>query len=213
MGEMAESCRAELLARGIAPPYHLLALSLGAMVATAWAAHHPEEIRGGVLINTSLRPFSPFYQRLRPRNYPALLHLAFSGHDEERQEELILRLTSNTGVARNAVLAQWIAYQHECPVTCRNALCQLLAALRYRAPADAPAAPLLLLCGGGDRLVDPRCSQRLAQQLRAPLATHPTAGHDLTLDDSRWVAEQVRDWLAATRGRQGDQSSSQTGHV
>ena len=93
--EMAEYCRSELRARGIPPPYHLLAMSLGAMVAVAWAADHAQEIRGGVLINTSLRPFSPFYRRLRPRNYPALLKLAFLGGDDREWEQSILRLTSN----------------------------------------------------------------------------------------------------------------------
>jgi pimeloyl-ACP methyl ester carboxylesterase len=193
--EMSNFCRSELLARGIPPPYHLLALSLGAMVATAWAADHPEEIRGCVLINTSLRPFSPFHHRLRPCNYSALLRVALGRRDALRQERLILSLTSNAGVAQTDVLAEWIRFQQECPVTYPNALRQLLAAVRYRAPETSPSPPLLLLCSGGDRLVDPRCSQRLAHQWRAPLATHPTAGHDLTLDDNRWAAEHVRDWL------------------
>ena len=55
VAEMAESCRAQLLASGILPPYHVLAMSLGAMVTIAWAARHPAEIRGCVLINTSRR--------------------------------------------------------------------------------------------------------------------------------------------------------------
>ena len=36
-------------------------------------ARHPEETRGCVLINTSLPPFSPFHQRLKPGNYLPLL--------------------------------------------------------------------------------------------------------------------------------------------
>jgi pimeloyl-ACP methyl ester carboxylesterase len=196
--EMADFCRGELLTRAISPPYHLLALSLGAMVATAFATRYPKEVRGSVLINTSLRPFSPFYYRLRPSNYPAMVRLASGARDAERQERFILRLTSNAGVARADVLAEWIAYQHEYPVTTPNALRQLLAAIRYRAPAVYPPIPLLLLCSSQDRLVNPRCSQRLAHQWRVPLALHPTAGHDLTLDDGAWAAERVRDWLAAS---------------
>jgi len=30
-----------------------------------------------------------------------------------------------------------------------------------------------------------------------PIALHPWSGHDLTLDDGPWVAEQVARWLAA----------------
>jgi pimeloyl-ACP methyl ester carboxylesterase len=69
-------------------------MSLGAMVAVAWADRHPDELAGGVLINTSLRPFSPWYQRLRPANYLALLGLLLAG-DAGRRERTILRLTSN----------------------------------------------------------------------------------------------------------------------
>ena len=79
VAEMAESCRAQLLASGIPPPYHVLAMSLGAMVTIAWAARHPEEIRGCVLINTSLRPFSPFHQRLKPGNYLPLIKPLLTG--------------------------------------------------------------------------------------------------------------------------------------
>ena len=39
-------------------PVYLVGMSLGAMVATDWIAHHPAEVAGGVLINASVRPFS-----------------------------------------------------------------------------------------------------------------------------------------------------------
>jgi len=39
------------------------------------------------------------------------------------------------------------------------------------------------------------CSPRaLALQWGATLRVHGTAGHDLSLDDGPWVAEQVRRW-------------------
>ena len=198
---MTDACRRQLLSQNISPPYYLFALSLGAMVAIDWAARHPQELAGCVLLNTSLRPVSPFYQRLRPRNYPALLSLALSGLRQRnfaRQERLLLQLTSCRGAEQAAVLAAWIGYQHDHPVSHGNAWRQLYAAMRYRAPPHAPTMPILILAGGADRLIDPRCSQNLARLWQAPLAVQPTAGHDLTLDAGGWVAEQVRDWLAAT---------------
>ncbi|KAI1691128.1 zinc carboxypeptidase domain-containing protein [Ditylenchus destructor] len=71
--DMMEDCRAELRRRGVPPPYQLLAMSLGAMVASEWAARYPGELSAIVLINTSLRPFSAFFRRLRPSNYWSLL--------------------------------------------------------------------------------------------------------------------------------------------
>ncbi|MEO6921355.1 MAG: alpha/beta hydrolase [Collimonas sp.] len=197
--EMTDYCRRQLLSQDFLPPYNLFALSLGAMVAIDWATRYPEDVAGCVLLNTSLRPVSPFYHRLRPRNYPALLAVGLLGmvsRNTGRQERLLLRLTSSQGTGQSAVLEQWIGYQRDQPVTLGNALRQLCAAARYSAPRHAPSMPLLLLSGGSDQLIDPRCSQELARQWQAPLATQAAAGHDLTLDAGRWVAEQVRDWLA-----------------
>lgn len=192
---MAEHCRAELLARNIRPPYHVLAMSLGAMVAVAWADRHPEELEGCVLISTSLRPFSPFYQRLRPGNYPALLKLALSSGNSIAREGVILRITSKLAGHRAQLVEAWSAWRHERPVSRANALRQLWAASRYCAPTHQPPVRMLLLAGAGDTLVDPRCSRRLARFWRADYAEHPGAGHDIPLDDGAWVALRVRDWL------------------
>ncbi|AKZ63898.1 hydrolase [Herbaspirillum hiltneri N3] len=191
---MSEACRRQLQERGIAPPYNLLALSLGAMVACDWATRHAGEIEKAVLINTSLRPFSPFYQRLRPRNYATLLRLAVGKDDNAWRERAILRLTSNRHPPAR-LLSEWMRYLREQPVTRTNALRQLSAAMRYEAPQQPPAADLLVLCGLGDRLVNPRCSRTLAQRWQAPLRAHENGGHDLTLDEPDWVAQQIRDWI------------------
>lgn len=193
--EMVESCRQELARRGVAPPYHLLALSLGAMVAMAWSARYAEDIRACVLINTSVRSFSPFYRRLRAMRYPELLRLGLRRRNIRARERTILRLTSRFGDARADVLESWIGYAQECPTTGGNVLRQLVAAARYRAPAHRPEFPILLLASAGDHLVDPVCSHHLAERWQAPLAIHPHAGHDLPLDDGPWVTRQVRDWL------------------
>ena len=186
--DMVAHCRAALNRRWLPPPYHLLGMSLGAMVAVAWSAAHPNEVAAQVLINTSLRPFSPFYQRLRPRNYALLLRLAVLGASPEDWERNILRITSNGG--QDAVLPQWLALRAQHPVTRANALRQLLAAARYRAPQTL-ATSTLLLASAQDQLVSFACSQALARQWQCGLQVHPTAGHDLPLDDGDWVAQQI----------------------
>ena len=191
---MVEFCRRELAARGIRPPYHLLAMSLGAMVAVAWAESHPEELAGCVLINTSLRPVSPFYHRLRPRSYLRLLGLALPGCAEAR-EAGILRLTSNMAENPGQIVKAWSAWRIEHPASTANALRQLRAASGYIAPMQKPAVAMLVLAGAADGLVAPICSRQLAQIWRTDFAEHPHAGHDIPLDDGPWVARQVRDWL------------------
>jgi pimeloyl-ACP methyl ester carboxylesterase len=194
-----EDCRRQLQALAVEPPWHLLAMSLGAMVAVDWAARHPEELGGCVLINTSLRPFSPWYRRLRPANYGSLLQLLLAHRAARGREHTILRLTSRHLQADDPVVEDWTALREARPVSPSNALRQLLAAARYRAPARAPAVPLLVLGSARDALVDVRCSRRLAQQWGVELVEHPTAGHDLPLDDGAWLAEQVGRWAARLR--------------
>jgi len=46
-----------------------------------------------------------------------------------------------------------------------------------------------------DQLVNVKCSLKLAQYWQCDIRLHPTAGHDLPLDDGVWVAKQVKDWI------------------
>lgn len=190
---MVEYARVELRRRGVPPPYRLFAISLGGMVAAAWADAHPREIERAVLVNTSLRPFSPFWQRMRTSAWPTILRMAVDA-DARRSEQAVLRLTSAHAVQHEDLLDDWVRWRHSHPVSRGNALRQLRAAITYRAPRHAPTVPLLILVALGDALVDPRCSQRLAQRWNVAIGRHPDAGHDLTLDDPQWVIAQVRDW-------------------
>ncbi|WP_394787867.1 alpha/beta fold hydrolase [Rhodoferax sp.] len=191
--DMVAQCRAELARRQIAGPVHILAMSLGAMVAVAWATAYPQEVAAQVLVNTSLRPFSPFYQRLRPRNYALLLRLALLGARPELWERSILRITSNGD--RVEVLPRWIALRQQHPVGRANALRQLWAAARFTAPPSPPQTATLLLASAQDRLVSVTCSRMLARHWQCPLQLHATAGHDLPLDAGGWVVAQVLQWL------------------
>lgn len=67
--DMVEALRTMLTEQGQQPPYSVVSMSLGAMVTVAWAQAYPHELLRCVLINTSLRPFSPFWRRLQVHNY------------------------------------------------------------------------------------------------------------------------------------------------
>jgi len=190
--DMVTHCRAELTLQDIKPPYQVLAMSLGGMVSVAWSQAYPQEIAAQVLINTSMRPFSHFYQRLRPQNYLRLLKLLLSRATPETWERTILEITSNRSIAN--VLPDWLALRQSHPVASANLLRQLMAAARFSASPQAPTAPTLVLASLQDRLVAVACSQTLAQRWACPLRLHPSAGHDLTLDDGPWVALQVSHW-------------------
>jgi alpha-beta hydrolase superfamily lysophospholipase len=194
---MTQWCRDHLRSQGIEPPYCLLAVSMGGMIAADWATSAPEELAGCVLINTSLRPFSPWHRRLRPANYAALLSLVLTPDFGGSHERLILRLTCRNPAAGAAVLDDWIRVRRTRPVSTLNALRQLLAAARFVATSTAPTVPMLVLASRQDKLVDWRCSQDLAGCWRTDFAICQAAGHDLTLDDGPWVADQIGRWLHA----------------
>lgn len=196
-----ESCRLQLAADRRSPPFHLLAMSLGAMVAVEWAHGYPEELAGCVLINTSLRPFSPWYRRLRPSNYASLLRVVAGFGTKRQREQTILRLTTRHPQNEARVIDEWTALREARPVSGANALRQLLAAARYRAPAMAPPVPLLVLSSRHDGLVNAQCSRRLARQWKTAILEHPTAGHDLPLDDGPWVVRQVARWAGSASRR------------
>lgn len=193
--EMADYARSCLKQLGHAPPYQILALSLGAMVAVVWSEQHPEELEKMVLINTSLTHYSPFYHRLRPKNYLALILLLYGSATQ--RESLILKLTSTRSHIDNLkpILDQWIAYAEEFPITRGNILRQFKAAISYRAKLTTPSTPVLLLAGKQDQLVNVKCSMTLAKYWGCVLCLHPTASHDLPLDDSGWVIQQIKDWI------------------
>jgi len=207
--ELAGACRAQLREIRIEPPFFLLGLSLGAMVVTAWAARFPAEVRGCVLLNTSMRPFAPLHWRLRPANYAAIGRLLLLD-DPVAAERLVLRMTSRLHPADQLVLDDWIALRRERHASRVNALRQLAAAARFRAPTLPPSAPVLVLASARDALVDVRCSRALARAWQSDFAEHPEAGHDLPLDDAPWVVEQVGNW-ARTQYASGTTIESGTG--
>lgn len=189
------SLRHDLLAQGFAPPYRVIAMSLGAMVTVEWAHRYPSELEDAVLINTSLKPHSPIWHRLQPRWWPVILRLLIGRAPPAQWERTILAMTTRHPPDANATLAHWLRLRQAHPVKPINGLRQLWAAARYRAPPSAPSVPLLLLNGSQDQLVHPNCSTVLAEHWGAPIVRHPTAGHDLPLDAGPWVRQQVLRWV------------------
>lgn len=116
------------------------------------------------------------------------------GATPEAWERAVLYLTSNK--THDDVVPLWLALRQENPVSRSNAVRQLIAAARFRAPQAKPLVPTLLLAGEQDRLVSVNCSKTLANQWQCDLLIHSSAGHDLPLDDGSWVIAQIRAWIA-----------------
>jgi pimeloyl-ACP methyl ester carboxylesterase len=174
-------------------PHRLLGLSLGGMVAQEWLRSHPAEVAGAVLVNTSAGGRSAPWQRVRPAAMAQILAAGVMT-DPLARERRIHALTSNRPERVEETAAAWADLARRQPVSRTNVLRQLVAAAQYRGVAAPPTIPILVLTSTEDRLVDPACSRALATHLGAPVREHPTAGHDLPLDDPDWVVARIREW-------------------
>lgn len=170
---------------------HLVAISLGGMIATEWMKGFPEDFKQATLINTSLGGISPVYERIFPK---ALLYLLKVPLLKGRaKESRILRLVSNHNNVFDETLDSWEEIQKLRPVSLDNTIRQLLAGALYRPPGDfSPSIPITLLGATNDRMVSVECSRAIAKRWDVPLIEHPTAGHDLTVDAPEWVIDQLK---------------------
>lgn len=195
VGRVVTAVRLAVLQSSVPGPYRVLAMSLGGMVATAWAQQYPAEIERLVLINTSMRPFSRAPERLRPQAWPRLLSVAANWRRSQQAEAKVHWLTCNNHEERESDLAAWVAIRDSAPVSHANALRQLWAAARFDAGTVVPRCATLILSSAQDRLVNPVCSAKLAAAWGATHRQHPWAGHDLPHDDPVWTSEAVAEWL------------------
>ncbi|MBD1389325.1 alpha/beta hydrolase [Neiella sp. HB171785] len=198
MAAMVDDLRTKIAPLQSTEKLLLVTLSMGGMIACQWAERYPDEIAGVVMINSSLRRFSPFYHRLQPQVYGSALKVAFAAKSLAR-EQWVLRWTSLKHHDNDHLARRWDDYASAAKPTLMNSLRQLIAAARYQGPAQAPCANLLILAGAADQLVSPKCSLAMSRAWRCRHLTHPQAGHDLPLDQPRWVVRQVVDFVAAVQ--------------
>jgi pimeloyl-ACP methyl ester carboxylesterase len=171
---------------------HIMSISLGSMVGVEWARTFPQEIEGLVAINTSDRGSSSFYQRMRPQNYLGILQILARSPSNEDIENYILKMTVRNPEHKKA----WAQEFAKTPPTTRtNFLRQLIAAGSYLFPDHKPKTEVLLLCSEGDQLVNPACTKNIAEMWTLKPHIHPTAGHDIPLEDPTWVCREIQNWL------------------
>lgn len=182
---------AEITARNEA--VYLLGISMGGMVALDWAQRFPHELRGLILINSSAGN-QPFWWRLRPTAWPAMIRALITNCNA--RETAVLSIVSNNHADYAQRTNQWLNIQQQRPVTRATILAMLRAAAQYR-PRPYCTVAGMVIASKRDRMVSVRASESLAQQFDWPIARHPSAGHDLPMDEPQWLADQISQWLNA----------------
>ena len=188
---IAAECRARLLAQGAKPPWVLVGLSLGGMVAIEWSRRWPGEVTACAIVNSSDHSSAPA-ERLSLRSMWRIAMMFLPGMPVRQRERQVLAMTSN-GSPHDGLVTVWTQFARSRPVTRLNVMRQLWAAARYLAPPGL-SVPGLVIASANDRLVAPVCSGRLAQRFGWTLRVNPSAGHDLPLDDPAWLAEVLAEW-------------------
>lgn len=173
---------------------YLMTISLGSMVGTEWANRYPNEVLGLVTINTSDKGTASILHRMRPSNYLRVLAYFRMQKSPLEMELELLNTTTNHLADKEA----WAEKAARFPPTSRlNFARQMAAAGTYEFPKHKPRTEVLLLCSDGDRLVHPECTKRIGEMWVTKPHIHPTAGHDIPMEDPQWVCDQIHHWFEA----------------
>lgn len=163
----------------------LVCISLGGMVALNWLGRYPEDFIAGVLVNTSTSHINRLDHRFRPSARRQLYEI-FKTNNASEREIKILKLTSHK--FPEEILKKRTERATTSPRI--NSLRQLIAAAFFK-PPKLILTPLLFLAGENDQLVNPVCTRELAHYYSSTFFIHPTAGHEVQVDDPSWLAEKI----------------------
>lgn len=167
----------------------VIAVSMGAMITLDWLSRFPEEIQKAYLVNTSVKGLAPFYQRLKPTNYPEIVKALLQSKLE--QEKTVLKITSNNIEVQKKVLFTFEKMARQYPVSPANLFRQLVASGSFQVPEKLPAEKIQLFYSEYDRLVSCENTKALAKHLNIHAEKHPWAGHDLVLDDPDFLLSKL----------------------
>lgn len=167
---------------------NLLSISLGSMIAVAWQDMFPQEIAKAVLINTSFKGIAP-WQRFHLMSMRKFVQVPFAKTAWDK-ENLISQVVCNHEENRVKSLPLLVQQTERSHFQVSNFFRQLYAAAKAEFPAQ-PKTPMVLLASQQDRLVSSVCTEKLSQRWGVHAYFHPTAGHDLPIDDPEWVIDHI----------------------
>lgn len=174
--------------------YHLVAISMGSMLASHWAHALPNQVASLSLINPSFSRYSPFWHRI---NISALVSIAGSRlKGSDAFQKSIIKWTSPISVSQPEVLAHHIELARQHPVSARNAIRQLYAAAQFKGQSSPPDCPSQIIVSTEDKLVDSRCGEAIAKAWQVEISHFDCDAHDLPLAQPHELSHHLLHWLA-----------------
>lgn len=171
----------------------IFSISLGSMIANRWTEMYPDEIKGLILTNTSFSNLNPFYHRMRISSFLELIRTLWMKNPEDI-ERIILDRTVNNKEIQKTYLNKFVDFRKNHPISLLSILNQLRLAQQARF-TEKPKCPTLIIASKKDYLISYKCSKRLSKKFNIPIKIHPSAGHDITLDDPEWVIQTLAEFF------------------
>lgn len=165
---------------------HLMGLSFAAPVVLRWQMLYPDEVISCSLMNPILLDH-PFRWQIKSLWYflKLLATTVFPGNTRQRWFHYH---------SAWPLLHDQLPEVSDPPVTLTQ-LISLFGIFFKESSISQPLVPIQLLVSRQDRLINNQVSYKLAELFKLPLFPHLSAGHDLALDDPRWVCEKLTDWV------------------
>lgn len=173
-------------------PRVIVSVSLGSMVAIEMCQLRPDLFAKVFVMNTSFSNLSPVYHRLQLKALRNFYSISQSKSLEQRELQ-VLKMVSQKTEKHEEIAKEWAQVARDRPMTLQNFLRQLVAASRYKIAEQAPQTPIVVFNSLMDEMVNPSCSEKLAKHWDLPIFTHPSAGHDICIDDPLWVLQKIRE--------------------
>jgi pimeloyl-ACP methyl ester carboxylesterase len=177
----------------------ILGISLGGMIALDWVYRYPYDFKKIVVINSSSKDTGPVWQRLTAFGMYQMAKIVAANKSGYLREKECMKMVSNIHQGNEEMIRHFVEIREECPVVPATAVKQLAAAAQFMLPPKIKI-PALILASLKDNMVDVRCSKLMAERLNAQIKFHPTAGHDLPLDDAQWVVDCITEFERTTHG-------------
>ena len=179
-------------------PWVIVSLSMGSMVSLYWCAAFADDFAAQVIMNVSSSTDSRFWNRLLLENLTIIAKMVRASDDQLRERN-VLDMCSNllSDDEKDRLAREWAAICMPKDQVRKVAIAQLWASVRFHRPKKMTVRTLAL-ASAADRLVHPSCTISLAAALDLALEVHPTAGHELSLDDPAWVVEQIASFIKST---------------
>ncbi|MFM2475694.1 alpha/beta fold hydrolase [Celerinatantimonas sp. MCCC 1A17872] len=166
---------------------HVVSLSLGANAALYWQQQFSDEVKSVTLINPLVIDKT---QRWHPLLWWLLSKIVvLSMFTSSHSKRWFKRLSAWPGLHPELI---------EQPSALSLHSWQLVKQFKLFIKAScsfSPKVALQLLVSRHDHWISASLSYRLAAIWQAPLFPHLSGGHDLALDDPRWVCEKLTDWV------------------